>query len=299
MISPVKKAVIPVAGPSEGLLPLSKAIPRGLLPVHDRPLVQYAVEEAFAAGLDEAIIVAGQGRAEIENHFAHCCPRFAGGPAPDGTTRPVRIAFASQDRPAGPGNAILCAREHVGQAPFAVILADDLLHSPASCLGRMLDAHAFLGGNMVALMEVEPSRSRRYGIAVPGVPKGGIVPILGLVEKPRPEVAPSNLAIVGRYLLDPSIFDILDHMATAKGSASLTEALAAAIGVVPLNGHRFDGIHFDCGDRIGFLTANIALGLMQPEVRREVENFLHLYREQDIEADPAPGEINGLRHAEE
>lgn len=285
----VRKAVFPVGGLGTRFLPATKAMPKEMLPVVDKPLIQYAVEEARAAGIEELIFVTGRGKTAIEDHFDHSSELqntlLARGKtemwANIGaiTMEPGRIAYTRQPEPLGLGHAVWCARALIKDEPFAVLLADDLILSDTPCLQQMIEAHADLGGSMVAVMEVPREHANRYGIVDPGDDKGRLVQVKGVVEKPRPDAAPSNLAVIGRYILDPSVFHHLDRQERgAGGEIQLTDALADLIGESPFNGLRFDGRRFDCGDKVGFLEANIAFALKRADMADEMRVILQSYR---------------------
>ncbi|MBM3478426.1 MAG: UTP--glucose-1-phosphate uridylyltransferase GalU [Alphaproteobacteria bacterium] len=273
----VRKAIFPVGGLGTRFLPATKAMPKEMLPVVDKPLIQYAVEEAQAAGIEEFIFVTGRGKAAIEDHFDHSyelektleergkvseleelrrwLPRHGS------------VAYTRQMAPLGLGHAVWCARNLVGDEPFAVLLADDLILSRRPCLAQMADAHASVGGNVIAVMDVPREHTKRYGIVAPGRDDGRMVEVAGLVEKPAPEKAPSTCAVIGRYILDPSVFAHLGKgMKGAGGEIQLTDSLAAMIGASPFHGLRFEGKRFDCGDKVGFFEANLAFALARPDI---------------------------------
>lgn len=287
--SVVRKAVFPVGGLGTRFLPATKAMPKEMLPVVDKPLIQYAVEEARAAGIEELIFVTGRGKTAIEDHFDHSSELqttlLSRGKTDmwdtvrSITMEPGRIAYTRQPEPLGLGHAVWCARALIKDEPFAVLLADDLILSDRPCLQQMIEAHADLGGSMVAVMEVPTEHTSRYGIVNPGDDDGTLVQVKGLVEKPRPVNAPSNLAVIGRYILDPSVFHHLDHQKRgAGGEIQLTDALADMIGINPFNGLRFEGRRFDCGDKVGFLEANIAFALKRPEMADDMRAIIQSYQ---------------------
>ena len=285
MPEPVRKAVFPVGGLGTRFLPATKAIPKEMLPVVDKPLIQYAVEEAWAAGIEECIIVIGPDKAAIKDHFAddaglrealECRGKAAELAAvTDAIAAPGSIAYADQPEPLGLGHAVWCARELVGDAPFAVLLPDDLVLADRPCLAQMVDAYAETGGNLAAVMDVPPDQTDRYGILEVGEDDGRLAEVRGLVEKPAPADAPSTLSIIGRYILQPEIFALLDRQEKgAGGEIQLTDAMAGLIGGAPFHGLRFDGRRFDCGDKVGFLEANIAYALQRPAMAEAVRAFL-------------------------
>jgi UTP--glucose-1-phosphate uridylyltransferase len=285
MPQPVRKAVFPVGGLGTRFLPATKAMPKEMLPVVDKPLIQYAVEEARAAGIEEFIFVTGRGKAAIEDHFDHSYEleetlaerkKAAELDALNAwRPRPGQIAYTRQQEPLGLGHAVWCARHLVGDEPFAVLLADDLILAATPCLAQMIEHHAKVGGNMLAVMEVPREQTQRYGVLTPGRDGGKLVEVKGLVEKPAPAKAPSNLAVIGRYILSPRVFDHLARSETgAGGEIQLTDSLAKLIGNEPFHGLRFDGERFDCGDKLGFLQANIAFALARPDMKQELESYI-------------------------
>jgi UTP--glucose-1-phosphate uridylyltransferase len=265
-------------------------MPKEMLPVVDKPLIQYAVEEAKAAGIEEFIFVTGRSKSAIEDHFDHSFElentltsrgkdaQFTAVTAwmPD----PGQIAYTRQQEPLGLGHAVWCARNLVGDEPFAVLLADDLILSDTPCLKQMVDAHRKVAGNYVAVMDVPREHTNRYGILDVAADDGRLVTVKGVVEKPEPAQAPSTLSIIGRYILQPEVFDHLGRTARgAGGEIQLTDALAQMIGnnAWPFIGLRFEGQRFDCGDKVGFLQANIAFALDRPEMAQDVRRILSEY----------------------
>ena len=282
----IKKAIFPVGGLGTRFLPATKALPKEMLPVVDKPLIQYAVEEAAAAGIEEFIFVTGRNKTAIEDHFDHSVELEAalidkGKEAALQTVQmmmqsPGSVAYVRQQAPAGLGHAVWCARHLIGDEPVAVVLADDLVKG-APALKEMVEAYD--SGNMVAVMEVPREETSSYGIVTPGASHGQVVEIEGLVEKPAIEDAPSNLAVIGRYIIEPAVFDILGQQrAGVGGEIQLTDALAAQIGKQPFTGLRFSGTRFDCGSKTGFQKANLAFALerddMAPELRRWLRDEL-------------------------
>jgi UTP--glucose-1-phosphate uridylyltransferase len=284
----VKKAVFPVGGLGTRFLPATKAMPKEMLPVVDKPLIQYAVEEARAAGIEQFIFVTGRGKTAIEDHFDRSAELrstlLARGKEDLWHSIEVitldagRISYTRQPEPLGLGHAVWCARSMIGDEPFAVLLADDLILGEAPCLKQMIEAYADLGGIMTAVMDVPREQVDRYGILDAGRDDGRLIAVKGLVEKPVPLHAPSQIAVIGRYILHPRVFDHLDRQQRgAGGEIQLTDALAKQIGRIPVHGFRFAGRRFDCGDKIGFLEANLAFALsradMADEVRRVLQRF--------------------------
>jgi len=277
MSKKVRKAVFPVAGLGTRFLPATKAIPKEMLPIVDKPLIQYAVEEAQAAGIEDFIFVTGRGKNAIEDHFDHSqqLEDVLRGRGKDDLVRAItdwlpgagRIAYTRQPEPLGLGHAVWCARDLIGNEPFAVLLADDLIMADRPCLAQMVDVHEETGGNVVAVMDVPREHTDRYGILDVESDDGRLATVRGLVEKPDPAAAPSTLSIIGRYILDPSVLDQLgEQQSGAVGEIQLTDGMARTIGQVPFHGLRFSGRRFDCGDKAGFLVANIAFGLTRDDL---------------------------------
>ena len=273
----VRKAIFPVGGLGTRFLPATKSMPKEMLPVVDKPLIQYAVEEAQAAGIEDFIFVTGRGKTTIEDHFDHSFElektlEERGKTAELEELRrwlpkPGRVAYTRQMAPMGLGHAVWCARDLVGNEPFAVLLADDLILAKTPCLKQMVDAYPEVRGNMIAVMDVPREHTRRYGIVDPGRDDGRLVQVKGLVEKPAADQAPSTCAVIGRYILEPSVFTHLDKgLKGAGGEIQLTDALAAMIGAAPFHGFRYDGKRFDCGDKIGFFEANVAFALARSDI---------------------------------
>jgi len=273
MHQPVRTAVFPVGGLGTRFLPATKALPKEMLPVVDTPLIEYAVEEARAAGIEEFIFVTGRGKSAIEDHFDRNAElerelrrRDPKGEALDLVRRsrpaPGRIAYVRQGDPLGLGHAVWCARRFIGNEPFAVLLADDLIMSDPPTLVDMMEVYHERGGNVISLMEIDPAATSRYGVITPGGDDGRVAEITGLVEKPSPDEAPSNLAIVGRYILQPEIMDTLGRGDRgAGGEIQLTDAMARLVESQAFHGMRLGGTRFDCGTKIGFLEANLAYAL--------------------------------------
>jgi UTP--glucose-1-phosphate uridylyltransferase len=268
----VRKAIFPVGGMGTRFLPATKAMPKEMLPVVDRPLIQYAVDEARAAGIEQFIFVTGRGKSAIEDHFDHSIELenlLAARHKLDilndlreTLLPPGDIAYVRQQEPLGLGHAVWCARNLVGNEPFAVLLADDLIQSDTPCLKQMVDVFAETGGNVIAAMEVPDTHTSRYGIIDAGGAKGYVRPVQALVEKPAPGTAPSNLAVIGRYILMPDVFDELSRKEKGSGNEiQLTDAMARLIDRQPFHGLAFEGQRFDCGDKLGFLEANIAFAM--------------------------------------
>lgn len=284
----IRKAVLPVAGLGTRFLPATKSIPKEMLPVVDKPLVQYAVEEALAAGVEEIIFVTGRDKVALENHFDHqyelervLSDRGKNtelASVRDMILDPGRISYTRQQQALGLGHAVWCARSLVGGEPFAVMLPDDLVLAPTPCLAQMVAAFYDTGGNVVAVVEVPREETNRYGILEVGADDGRLAEVKGLIEKPDPADAPSTLSIIGRYILLPEIFRHLDrHEKGAGNEIQLTDAMARMIGASPFHGLRFDGKRFDCGDKTGFLEANIAFALARDDLRPRIAEILTRY----------------------
>ncbi len=289
MIKPLRKAVLPVAGLGTRFLPATKATAKEMLPVVDKPLIQYAIEEARAAGIDQFCMVTGRGKTALVEHFdvayeleatlrernkADALEALAGTRAEPGSILTVR-----QQVPHGLGHAIWCARAFIGDDPFAILLPDDLVLSDTPCLKQLTDAYRDTGGNIVAVTEVPREHTNRYGILKTGRDDGRLVEVTGLVEKPAPKDAPSNLSIIGRYVLMPEVIGHLARMERGAGNeVQLTDGMAKLIGHQPFHGLRYEGQRFDCGDKVGFLEAQIAFALKRPDLAGAVRGFLDKYR---------------------
>ena len=282
MPKPLRKAIFPVGGLGTRFLPATKAMPKEMLPVVDKPLIQYAVEEARAAGIEELIFVTGRGKTAIEDHFdysyeLHDTLKLRGKKSDLKVIEsilptPGNISYTRQQEPRGLGHAVWCARHLVGNEPFAVLLADDLVQAETPCLKQMVDQYNKLGGNLVAVMNVPREHTDRYGVLKIGKDKGHVVEVTGLVEKPKPDVAPSTLSIIGRYILQPEVLEQLDKQEVgAGGEIQLTDAMAKVIGKTPFHGYRFEGRRFDCGDKAGFIEANIAYALAHAQIGKSVK----------------------------
>jgi len=285
MSQSVRTAVLPVAGLGTRFLPATKVMPKEMLPVVDKPLIEYAVEEAFAAGIERVVFVTGRGKSLLEDHFDHAYELEStlserGKDAALETVRALipeegRIASVRQQRPLGLGHAVWCGREIVGDEPFAVILPDDLVQADPGCLAQMVEAYGETGGNLVAVMDVPRAHTNRYGVLETGKVEGRLAEVRGLVEKPAPEEAPSTLSIIGRYILQPEIFAELERKERGAGNEiQLTDAMARLIGRQPVHGFRFAGTRFDCGDKVGFLSANVAYALARDDLAEDVAAFL-------------------------
>jgi UTP--glucose-1-phosphate uridylyltransferase len=283
----LRKAVLPVAGLGTRLLPATKAIPKELLTVVDRPLIQYAVDEAREAGIQQIILVTGRGKSALVDYFdvafeLEATLRQKGKSL--GTLEPSRAQFGEvvsvrQQQPLGLGHAVWCAREIVGDEPFAVLLPDDLMAGTPGALRQMVDAWDKVGGNLVATEEVPRERTSSYGVITPGRQDGALTEVLGLVEKPSPEEAPSNLGVIGRYILQPEVMRILDKGERgAGGEIQLTDAMARLIGEQPFHALKVDAVRHDCGDKAGYVIANVALALQREDVGEKVREYISSLR---------------------
>ena len=288
MIKKLRKAVLPVAGLGTRFLPATKATAKEMLPVVDKPLIQYAVEEARAAGIEQFCMVTGRGKTALVEHFDIAYELEATLRERDKTdalaslrgaqSEPGSITTVRQQVPLGLGHAIWCARAFIGDDPFAILLPDDLVLSDKPCLAQLADAYYETGGNVVAVTEVPREQTNRYGILKVGSDDGRLVEVTGLVEKPAPQDAPSNLSIIGRYILMPEVIKHLARMERGAGNeVQLTDGMARLIGEQPFYGLRYEGRRFDCGDKIGFLEAQIAFALKRPDLADAVRAFLKTY----------------------
>ena len=283
----VTKAVFPVAGLGTRFLPATKSIPKEIMTLVDRPLIQYAIDEARAAGITEFIFVTSRGKSALEDYFDR---------APELESELRRknkndlldildstnmdsgaIAYVRQNRPMGLGHAVWCARRLIGDEPFAVLLPDDVIAAEKPCLQQMVEAYQETGGCMVAAMEVPPAKASAYGVLDIGEDNGTTVKAKGMVEKPKAEEAPSNLAVIGRYILSPRVLDHLNSVKEgAGGEIQLTDAIAREIGGDEgVHGFRFRGTRYDCGTKAGFLQATVAFGLSRPDLQGEFSEYLN------------------------
>ena len=279
----IKKAIFPVGGLGTRFLPATKSMPKEMLPIVDKPLIQYAVEEAANAGIEQFIFVTSRGKSAIENHFDHSFElensllakgkRETLKTAQEMLKIPGSFAYVRQQEPAGLGHAVWCARHLIGNEPVAVILADDLIYG-SNTIGEMINNYNT--GNMLAIMDVNKHEVSSYGIITPGkVLKNNVTEILGLVEKPEIEKAPSNMAVVGRYIIEPAVFEILEKQNRgASNEIQLTDAIASMIGKSDCSGYKFSEERFDCGSKLGFIQANIKLSLQRPNIGEKLKCWL-------------------------
>ncbi len=282
----VTKAIFPVAGMGTRFLPATKSVPKEIMTLVDRPLIQYAIDEARAAGITEFIFVTSRGKGALEDYFDHA-------PTLEETLRQKNktellealqntnmesgaIAYIRQHKALGLGHAVWCARRLIGNEPFAVILPDDVIEAEKPCLQQMVEAYEETGGNMVAAMEVPPEKASSYGVLDVKDDMGSLVSVNGMVEKPKADEAPSNLAVIGRYILSPEVLTNLNTLKSgAGGEIQLTDAIADEINTDRgVYGYRFRGQRFDCGSKSGFLQATVAFGLARDELREDLMTFL-------------------------
>ena len=282
----ITKAVFPVAGMGTRFLPATKSIPKEIMTLVDRPLIQYAIDEARAAGIKEFIFVTSRGKSALEDYFDHSpelesALRKAGKEdllevLKDTNMDSGAIAYVRQNRPLGLGHAVWCARRLIGNEPFAVLLPDDVIAADKPCLQQMVEAYEQTGGNMVAAMEVPPAKTSAYGVLDVAEDMGSIVRVKGMVEKPKAEDAPSNLVVIGRYILTPKILNNLNRMKQgAGGEIQLTDAIAEEVATNNVYGFRFRGQRYDCGSKAGFLQATVAFGLARDDLRVEFSAYLN------------------------
>ncbi|WP_328728507.1 UTP--glucose-1-phosphate uridylyltransferase GalU [Falsiroseomonas algicola] len=288
MRKPLRKAVLPVAGLGTRFLPATKQMAKEMLPVVDKPLIQYAVEEARAAGIEQFCFVTGRGKTMLVDQFdvAYELERTL---TERNKTKeldmlraqalpPGSIVSTRQQAALGLGHAIWCARSFIGDDPFAILLPDDLMLCDVSCTKQLADAYNETGGNVVAIEEVPMARVSSYGVIAPGETAGKLVEVKGLVEKPKQEEAPSNLTVIGRYVLMPEVIGHLSKMEKgAGGEIQLTDSMAKLIGTQPFHGLRYEGRRFDCGDKAGYLEAQVAFALSRPDMAPAMQSIIKKY----------------------
>ena len=283
----VRKAILPVAGLGTRFLPATKSIPKEILTLVDKPLIQYAIDEAREAGIEQFIFVTSKGKSALEDYFDGS-PHLEATLEAKGKTDLLdilqttnmesgEIVYVRQRDPKGLGHAVWCARSLIGDEPFAVLLPDDVIAAEKSCLHQMVDAYRQTGGNMVATMEVPEKETSKYGVLDVADQIGPISMVRGMVEKPALGTAPSNQAVIGRYILDPAVLKALDAQQIGSGGEiQLTDAIAAQIETGgDVFGYRFNGHRYDCGSKSGYLQATVAFGLSRPELRDEFSEFLN------------------------
>ncbi|MCK8457231.1 UTP--glucose-1-phosphate uridylyltransferase GalU [Sphingomonas faeni] len=281
-IKPLRKAVFPVAGLGTRFLPATKSMPKEMLTVVDKPLIQYAVEEALEAGIEQIIFVTGRGKGALEDHFDISyeleATMRARGKSLDAIShirmKPGSPVYVRQQEPLGLGHAVWCAREIVGDEPFAVLLPDELMVGKPGFMKQMVEAYNQVGGNVIGALEVPDSETDKYGIISPGAIDGRLTEVTALIEKPKRGTAPSNLMIPGRYILQPEVMRILETQEKgAGGEIQLTDAMAQLIGNQPFHGFTFDGQRYDCGDKAGYIQANLAIALSRDDIGPAVRQF--------------------------
>ena len=284
----VKKAIFPVAGLGTRFLPATKALSKEMFPVVDKPLIQYALEEAREAGIEEYIFVTGRSKSTLQDHFGRSYElekilidnnkSELIEEIKSWVPEPSQISYVRQQKALGLGHAVWCARNNIGDEPFAVLLADDLVLSNPGCLAQMMEVYAEVKGNVVAIEEVLMEKVNRYGVLDIESEDGVVVKAKGLVEKPNPEVAPSNLSIIGRYILQPDVFRKLDNQEKGAGNeVQLTDAIAETLNDIPFHGFKFAGKRFDCGSRLGYLEANLAYALERPSMKDDILTIINKY----------------------
>jgi UTP--glucose-1-phosphate uridylyltransferase len=296
---PVRKAVFPVAGLGTRFLPATKVMPKEMLPINDRPLIQHVYEEAREAGIEEFLFVTGRNKSMLEEHFdfqpeleetlqsrgkTDMVAKVRGSEMPAGA-----LFCTRQPKPLGLGHAVWCAKKLVGDEPFAILLPDDLVNHPKGCLAQMIETYNEFGGNVVAVKDVPKADTKKYGILDIGSDNGKTVSIKGLIEKPDPDQAPSTLSIIGRYILQPEVFDYLAAFEKGAGNEiQLTDAMAKLLGKQPFHGLRFEGRHYDCGGRTGFIEANLAYASQDSEigetVRKHILELAQSYKSEKLNA---------------
>jgi UTP--glucose-1-phosphate uridylyltransferase len=275
---PVRKAVFPVAGMGTRFLPATKAIPKEMLPVVDKPVIQYAVEEAREAGIEQFVFITGRGKHVIADHFDHAyeleslleerSKTAELNSLLESLPKTGSVGMIRQQQPLGLGHAVWCARHFVGNEPFAVLLPDDLMVGKPGALSQMVMAYREVGGGIIVAAEEKPMNEvKRYGVVDPGERKGNITEVKGVVEKPDPAKAPSNLCVIGRYILQPEIFALLaDHQTGSGGEIQLTDAMVRLMRTQSFHALEYDGVTYDCGDKLGLLRANVAFALKHPDI---------------------------------
>ena len=283
MTSRIRKAIFPVAGLGTRLLPATKSMPKEMLTIVDRPLIQYAVDEAREAGIEQMIFVTGRGKASLVDYFDTAFELEAtmrqSGKSLDALERAQgrvgEIVAVRQKQPLGLGHAVWCARDIVGDEPFAVLLPDDLMAGAPGALRQMVDAWETVGGNLIATEEVPAEKTASYGIITPGSSAGNLTEVLGLVEKPAPDAAPSNLGVIGRYILQPEVMRVLDKGERGTGGEiQLTDAMAQLIGTQPFHALKVDAVRHDCGGPAAFVIANVAMALERDDVAPKLRVYL-------------------------
>lgn len=288
MIKPLRKAVLPVAGFGTRFLPATKSMPKEMLPVVDRPLIQYAIDEARAAGIEQFCLITARGKDslidyfdiayELEDTLRHKGKKDALEALQPSSIQAGSLTALRQQDPLGLGHAVWCARTFVGDDPFAVLLPDDLILGERGCLAQMVEVYNQYGGNVVAVSEVPKEKTSSYGIVDVAADDGHLVKVAGVVEKPEPEKAPSNLSVIGRYILSPDIMAYLAKMERGAGNeVQLTDSMTQLIGKMPFHGLRYEGTRYDCGSKAGFLEAQIAFALQRPDLAPAMRQIIKKY----------------------
>ena len=286
VMKPIRKAVFPVAGLGTRFLPATKAIPKEMLPIVDTPLIQYAVDEAREAGIEQMIFVTGRGKSAIEDHFdiAYELEKTMVERGKDiSVLAPTRLgpgncAYVRQQEPLGLGHAIWCARDIVGDEPFAIFLPDEFMHGSPGCMKQMVDAYHQVGGNLISVLDVPMAETSSYGVIDPGASKGNLTEVCGLVEKPAAGTAPSTKILSGRYILQPEVMQVLAAQEKgAGGEIQLTDAMAKMIGTQPFHAVTFDGQRYDCGSKSGYVEATIAIAMERPDIAPGIRKFMAQY----------------------
>ncbi len=280
----IRKAVFPAAGLGTRFLPATKASPKEMLPLVDKPLIQYVVEEAVDSGIEDIIIVTGRGKHAIEDHF-DVSFELEHNLREKGKTKLleevqrisnlVNFSYVRQKEPLGLGHAILCAKQLVGDEPFAVLLGDDIIDSKVPALAQMIKIYKKYGTSILGIEEVPRDKTQHYGVIKPEKMEDGVFRVLDLIEKPKPKEAPSNLAIIGRYILEPEIFDVLENTTPGKlGELQLTDGLKNLLSSQQIYGYKINGNRYDAGDKLGFLKATVEFGIRNPELGRAFRDYL-------------------------
>jgi UTP--glucose-1-phosphate uridylyltransferase len=283
-MKPIRKVVIPVAGLGTRVLPATKSIPKELLPVVDRPLIDYVVAEAREAGIEQFVFVTGRGKSAIEDYFDHAFELEAALKAKGkdalvaastaAMPKAGEAIYTRQQSPLGLGHAVWCARHIVGDEPFAVSLPDEIVPGKPGYLAQLMDAHGKSGGNLVAVEEITRDETSKYGVIIPKGRRGDLIEMSGMIEKPAPAAAPSNFRIIGRYILEPAIFAVLERQPKgAGGEIQLTDAMNALNASAPFHALLCKGAIHDCGSKLGWLIANLDLGLAHPETGRSLADY--------------------------
>ena len=279
----IRKAILPVGGLGTRFLPATKSIPKEMLPVLDKPLVQYAIDEALEAGIEEFIFVTGRGKSAIEDYFDHSVELEKAlkdnkkleklNLIKKTILKPGSVSFVRQQNPMGLGHAVWCARNFISDEPTAIILADDLIDAKPGCMKQMVEN--WDGGNMVATMEIEPEKTSSYGIITPGKIAQNKIEVKDIIEKPNPKDSPSNIAVVGRYIIEPSVFDHLGLQKTGtNGEIQLTDSLSFQINKSPFYAYNFSGERYDCGNKLGFIKANTKYSMKDPFIGKDYKKWL-------------------------